>query len=311
MTSNERIIEIFLRLLDNQNLNVANLSNEYDVDIRTIQRDFSTIKKLAHLFDYELVKEKYTKNMYLQNPNKLVFEDTLAITKILLASRALPKEEMEILLKNLIVLNPDGDAESITKSISNELTFYYPLTHNQELLQKIKEMEQFILEKKLIEILYKKNDGSLTKRTVLPVSIFFSDYYFYIICYEVSKERYINLRLDRFIEIKQTKETFKIVYSERHEEKKLREQMILMHFGKEVIFRFKFSGIVEAALDKFPNSKIIETYEDSSVLIEASAYDKGAMMWLLSQKSLVKVMSPPSFVQAMKEEIEKMLEGYE
>ena len=39
-------------------------------------------------------------------------------------------------------------------------------------------------------------------------------------------------------------------------------------------------------------------------------YGTGIKMTLLSQGSWVKVLSPQSFVDEMKEEVEKMMEGY-
>ena len=311
MTSNERIIEILLTLLSGKTINSTKLALLYNVDIRTIQRDISTIKHSVEQADYQLKKDYHSKDYYLINPHKLIFEDTLGITKILLASRAFQLEEMEQLLTNLISLNPKKDADSIKQSIHNELTFYYPLEHNQGLLDSIKEMEQFIIDKKVLNITYQKNDKNITSRKVLPVSLFFSDYYFYVICYELEKERYINLRLDRFISIQQQTDTFKIPHNMKLENKTLREQMILMQYGRKSTFTFQFSGIVEAALDKFPNSKVIKEHRDGSVEIEATAYDKGALMWLLSQGSLARVISPPSFVKKMKDEVAQMSIYYE
>lgn len=310
MNSNERIINILFRLLSGESLNNAELAALYKVDIRTIQRDMSAIKTVGESFDYQLNKESASNNYTLTNSPKLVFEDTLAITKILLASRAFQLEEMQQLLTNLIRLNPIEDAEAINDSIKNELVFYYPLEHEISLLNRIKEIEQLILDKKIVRITYQKNDGSVTLRDVLPISIFFSDYYFYAICYELDKQRYINLRIDRFVSLKQKNERFTIPYKDRLEEKDLREQMILMQYGNKLTFSFRFFGIVEAALDKFPNSKIVTSFEDGSVEIKATAYDKGAIMWLLSQGSRVHVVSPPSFVKQMKREIEEMGKMY-
>lgn len=213
---------------------------------------------------------------------------------------------MTQLISTLIKLNEITDSNSIMKSIKNELTFYHPLSHNQNLLLKIKNMTHYISDKKLVNIDYQKNNTSIIHRLVLPVSIFFSEYYFYVICYEPDKERYINLRLDRFIDIKKTNKDFTIPYKDRLEEKELREKMLFMYAGTKKTFTFKYSGVVEAALDKFPNSKVISTYDDSSVLIEATAYDTGTIMWLLSQGSRVKVLSPPSLIRDIKKEILKM-----
>ena len=51
--------------------------------------------------------------------------------------------------------------------------------------------------------------------------------------------------------------------------------------------------------------------EGNKTIIEAVTYGEGIKMYLLSQGSWVKVISPPEFVEEMKREIEKMKEGYE
>ncbi|MDT2864240.1 helix-turn-helix transcriptional regulator [Vagococcus carniphilus] len=306
MTSNERIIEILFKLYNNQSITITKLIKEYGVNKRTIQRDVATIKQIALSFNGSLDYDPDNKSYSLTLPNQLTFESTLALTKILLASRAFSKEEITSLINTLINLNKKEDSNSIEKLIKNELTFYKPLQHNQNLLAEIKRMNQFINDKKLITINYQKNDNSEINRTVLPVSIFFSEYYFYVICYEPDKNRYINLRLDRFLFFKTTNQKYEIPYKEKLEETKLREKMLFMYSGKEKDFTFKYTGIVEAALDKFPNSKVIETYKDSSVLIKATAHDTGTIMWLLSQGSRVEVVHPPSLIKDIRNEIAKM-----
>lgn len=83
-----------------------------------------------------------------------------------------------------------------------------------------------------------------------------------------------------------------------------------MYSGKEITFTFRFWGIIEAALDKLPDSKVIKEYDDNSVLIEATACDTGVIVWLLSQGSNVQVFSPPFFVEKVKKEILNMKKRY-
>lgn len=310
MSSNTRITEILFKLMTNDPVVITDLSNEYQVEVRTIQRDIAIIKQVATIYNFSISYDKQTKRYSLNTPDTLVFEDTLAITKILLASRALSTNEMKKILYHLISLTSEKESDFILKSIKNELTFYHPLRHQQDLLGQIKKMTYYISKKNFLNIIYKKNNSSVINRRILPVSLFFSEYYFYVICYESNKEMYINLRLDRFIEVTATNQTITIPYKERIEEKELREKMLFMYSGDKQTFVFRFWGTTEAALDKFPNSKIIHTHDDNSVDIQTTAHDTGAVMWLLSQGSNVKVISPTRLVQKMKEEVESMIHLY-
>ena len=45
-------------------------------------------------------------------------------------------------------------------------------------------------------------------------------------------------------------------------------------------------------------------------VIEAEVYGKGIVMWLFSQSSSIKVLSPPSLVEEMKEELRRLSNMY-
>ena len=81
--------------------------------------------------------------------------------------------------------------------------------------------------------------------------------------------------------------------------------------GKLRTIRFEFSGpSVQAALDKLPTAKIIERLGGNKYLIEAEVYGDGIKMWLLSQGSWVKVVSPTEFVEEIRKEVEAIAEYY-
>lgn len=68
---------------------------------------------------------------------------------------------------------------------------------------------------------------------------------------------------------------------------------------------------MEAALDKFPISKTIKKIDEQTFLLEVTTYDTGALMWFLSQKDMVTIVSPLEFRDKMKATIQRMLANYE
>ena len=81
--------------------------------------------------------------------------------------------------------------------------------------------------------------------------------------------------------------------------------------GKEQQIEFEFTGpSVQAILDRIPKSKVIKREKDKVTIQATVVYGTGIKMTLLSQGSWVKVLSPQSFVDEMKQEVEKMMEGY-
>ena len=97
--------------------------------------------------------------------------------------------------------------------------------------------------------------------------------------------------------------------AERFEDGELRQHIHYMTPGKEITLRFKFWGIPEAALDRFPTAKVTARHSDY-VVIEAIVFDLGAKIWLLSQGSNVEVIAPAEFVANMKNTLADMAARY-
>lgn len=312
MNSNQRILHLFFQLYQGKKLTIAEASQNYQVSKRTIQRDLSLIQEaLAEsatesALAYEPVSRLYT----LQRADILNVEEVIAVGKILLESRSLTKNELETILAHLGAMLSPAAQDAAKRSFANELLDYYPLKHHEDLLPLIRKFTHYIAEHTVISFDYRKNRGQLVERTGLPVSLLFSEYYFYVFLYNPTYQQYLIYRLDRFGTIRETAETIKIPYKNRLQDSELRKKLYFMYAGKEVTFTFRFWGIVEAALDRLPGSKIEKKMADGSVIISATAFDSGVIMWLLSQGAQAAVLSPPSFVQKIKTEIDKMQKRY-
>ena len=69
-------------------------------------------------------------------------------------------------------------------------------------------------------------------------------------------------------------------------------------------------AIAQAVLDRLPTAVVLDI-GGGRALIEAEVYGDGIMMYLLSQKSWVKVIAPDDFVAEYKAELQKMIGLYE
>lgn len=313
MNSNQRIMDIFLSLYQGISVSVVESSKKYNTSIRTIQRDIATISTALEIDDLKmrLGVDSSNGHYFLEKLDHLSPQEVLVIGKILLESRSLIKSEIERIINHLLEDLSTENNKVIKQSLANELLSYYPLKHQENLLQSIWDFSAYIVKQTVLTFTYQKNRGEVVQRKGLPVSLFFSEYYFYVILYNPTYKSYLNYRLDRFLDIQSTSEKIKIDHKDRLEDSELRKKTHFMYAGREVTFTFRFWGIIEAALDKLPDSKIIKEYDDKSVVIEATAYDTGVIMWLLSQGSNVQVLSPPSFVDKIKKEIEDMQKRYQ
>ena len=179
---------------------------------------------------------------------------------------------------------------------------------------------QAIRNQSVLEIEYQKlKDCQIVKRTVEPVGLMFSEYYFYLMgiitdsstreTFHKKNDPYPTIyRLDRIHSIKETGEKFSIPYKERFKEGEYKNRTQFMFGGEPQTIRFNYYGpSVEAVLDKFPMAKVVDEKE-GVCSIEAEVFGTGVKMWLLSQGSKVKVTAPETLVQEMRAEVQKMQE---
>ncbi len=196
-----RILKIIKRLYQKEILNGTDLANEFNVDIKTVQRDIETLR--AYFLEENGAEIKYSKSKkgyYLEEngENSFTNEELLAISKIILESRAFNEKETQTLINKLINHSSGNDRETIKGLINSEKSNYIPLQHGQNLLTVIWNLAQHIKNQELIHINYTTKDKQSKNYNIKPLSIMFSEYYFYLIAYIEKKEEYpAILRIDR------------------------------------------------------------------------------------------------------------------
>ena len=249
--------------------------------------------------------------------------EILASSKILLESRAFTKKEISSILDKMIAgCVPQKNVKLVSDLVANEKFHYVELNGKSALEDLIWDIGVAIKERKLAEISYERKsyNNQTIIRLVEPLSILFSEYYFYLLANFVEKDENDKivklydypavLRIDRINKFKSTDETFYIEYKDRFEEGEFRKRVQFMYPGKLERVQFKFTGNnIEPVLDRLPTARVVSQTEDGS-LIEVESYGKGLLMWLLSQGDKVEVIRPESFRDEMKQLLEKMYSKY-
>lgn len=240
--------------------------------------------------EYSYIKNGY----YLVKKDKefLTNEEILGIAKILLESRAYNKEELNGLIDKLLLQATPSARMNIKEMILNEKYHYIPLKHNKPLLNAIWELSENIYNKTIIEFDYVRKDGVASHKIVKPLSIMFSEYYFYLIAWmaDDSKDFPTVFRIDRMTNVKSTGEKYSIPYKDRFEEGDFRKKVQFMYSGPLKTIRFEFTGqSLEAILDRIPAAEIVAQDEDKTTL-KAECYGDGILMWLRTQGDNVKIL---------------------
>lgn len=293
-----RLLNIFERLNKGELLDKSKLANDFGVSLKTIQRDIDDLRAYLaqeHYAEKELyIKYDKSKNKYslIRCGEKwLTNEEILALCKILLESRAFQNDELKDLINKLLALTSPNDREIVTTMIRNEYYNYVPLQHNKRLLGVIWELSQYINRKEIISFVYSRKDGVVKTRTVKPVAIMFSEFYFYLIAFmaDDSKDFPTVFRIDRLTEIQGTGQKFQIPYRDKFNDGEFRKRVQFMYSGELQTVFFEYSGeSVEAVLDRLPTAEIISE-QDGRYHIRAEVYGKtGFEMWARSQGDFFK-----------------------
>ena len=234
--------------------------------------------------------------------------------KIILGSRALSKDEILILIAKLKKFTTIQDKVTLENIIRKEVYHYHEVKSDcKSVIDNLWKIIRLIEEKRVITITYYKMNRSEVKHRIKPVSVMFSEYYFYLIAYDSYDTDYkpIYFRIDRISAITENRENFYLEFKYDFDEGELREKNQFMFPGETVRIRFEFSGLsLQAILDRLPTAKVVEKNGNTSIIEAEVNHGRGIVMYLLSQGSWVKVLSPQSLVDEMKAEIAKMQTYY-
>lgn len=293
-----RLLCIYERLNKGEILNKSKLADEFSVDKKTIQRDIDDLRAYLmeqHQFegDTSIRYDRRRNGYYLVRFERewLTNEEVLAVCKILLESRAFRVDELDELLNKLLMQVTPADKPVVKSIIANERLHYVPLRHNKKIMTQMWELSQAIIQNKVTEILYERKDRVSRSHLIKPVSIMFSEYYFYLIAFmaDDSKTLPTVFRIDRIKKCRYTEERFKI-FQDHFEEGKFRKRVQFMYSGelRHVTFWYKGEN-VDSVRDRLPTAEIIEQNENG-YKITVEVYGDGIDMWLRSQGKRVELI---------------------
>lgn len=333
MSKNSRILDIYARLSQGRIINKAEEARRYCVDARSIQRDIDDIRAFLEeqrasgtgnglRVEYDRSQKGYRmtgeEEVFLNN------SEILAVSKILLESRAFTKKEMESILGKMVErCVPLKNMKLVSELLANEQYHYVELTDKSCVQDMLWELGTAIKNRNLIKITYHKQAeaSDMIKRTLRPLAVLFSEYYFYLIADIVTVDNNTGeihgkyeypavFRIDRIRTCKITDRKFTIPYASRFEEGEFRKRVQFMYPGRLMRVQFRYSGKSPSSiLDRLPTARILSK-DETGYLIEAETYGTGIVMWLLSQGEYIEVLKPEELRMEMIEKLQRMEENY-
>lgn len=304
----ERVLTIYTRLKQGKVVFKDELSAEYNVSQRTIQRDIADIQCFIQNQEVdngnlsEIVFDKKQGGYVLKSRINNHFEgkEALAIIKVLLESRSLMKEELfPIIRKILDRCNDEEEAKVVEDLINNERHHFIELKHGKLLLDRLWQLEQAVKTQRYLEIKYQKlKNREVVVRKVKPVGVMFSEFYFYLTAYIEGidkEEKFQNpddtyptiYRVDRLLDVKVLDEQFRVPYAERFEEGEFRKRVQFMQGGRLKRVKLSCNEIaLEALLDRIPTAEVV-CNEHGEIVVMAEVFGDGLEMWIKGQEKAI------------------------
>ena len=311
-----RLIALYHKLVNGEPLNKEDFIKENQITERTFARDIADIRLfLSEIFSCsELLYDKRKNEYYLTGYTKSKFSgtDIIAILKILLESRAFEPEKLHQILNTIIRATPVYEQSALMAMVEDELKNYIPLKSRTSIFENVWELERLILRKEKITISYTKANGDEVIRTVIPLSVVFSEYYFYLVALMESPKYSspIFYRVDRISSFSSLGKYEDPSIYKLYDVAELKNKVQFMQSGEAMTIKFKFWGdSLDAVLDKLPTAKVVG-HDGKKAIVEAEVFGRGIKMWLLSQAEFLEVIEPQNFRDEMKETIDNMVSLY-
>lgn len=299
------LLSLYTRLEDGEVLNKSDEAERFNVTTKSIQRDIDTLREFfsSEYMSQTVVYDKKLDGYYLSaKENKLTNSEILPVSKILLESRSMPKDDMNRILDKLLdCCVTEQNKKKVVKLIGNERLHYIEPHHKVSIMDHLWEIGTAVEQQRVMKISYEKlKNHEIVERIIEPVGIMFSEYYFYLTAFirNIDRDKEFQnkddlfptiYRIDRIKDFNITNEHFKVRYAERFEEGEFRKRVQFMYGGKLQTIHFNYKGqSIEAVLDRLPTAEANEN-PDGSWDVTAEVFGKGIDMWLKSQSDLIKI----------------------
>ena len=314
MKPQERLLTIFFRLQAGERLSKAQLSDEYEIDYRTVQRYMSTLKNF--LQDQRIsnteIKFDTSDNTYrLIAKTAFNKKDILVISKILLENHALNKSELNSLLEDLLSLLSREEKKEIEAIIGSERFNYKSLTNDKDRIDTIWFLSEAIRREQMLEIEYKAPLKDVKSHIVFPVSLYYDAHYFYLVAYHLKHDNYITFRVDRMESLSESHvKKPEISYGRKYRDGEVRNQKVDAFEGRKIDVTLIYKGNTEIVLDQFPEREILsENHDEIKVKIKTQD-TPGLKRWILGQGEAVTLLSPSKLIEEIQESLENTLRNY-
>lgn len=318
--------EIFLRETDEDNqLSIKKLVEKLQIEIPGCTANEKKVKEYIEILKatgFEIIDntEKYGKKIYSHQDRLFEKYQLRLLIDPILSARFITEEEKRNIVSNVKKLT----SSHVAKSLPDPIVYQQSINQDYNLIKlHIDKIHDAIFESKLIKFQY--GDFNIEKEFQLrkggehyqikPLALIWESDFYYLIGEDTKyseEDNPRNYRLDRMRDVVITENKF---VKNRRDISSYVQQSFHMFGGQDewMTLQFQLNRVaLNGVIDKFGVDADIRKGEDNTFILKAKAkLSEGLKGWILGWGRHVKVLSPPSLVEDMKQELEKMMRAYE
>ena len=304
----ERIVDICQRLLKGEHISTDSDAMTYGVHPETIKLDIYTLRNI--LTDYTIDFDGKYKLNHAQN---LSVAEAFILLIMVYHSKSLNREEVKLIQDKVVKQFSGMEQQTLIRFFKSYGYYYKPYIQKGQ-LQLIEKVFRAVSEQQYVSFTYRNKMGEVKEKTVKPLTVILHDQMYYLVGEDVvaDNEQPINYRFDRIFKLRICDEKFKVEENNRFQQGQYIEEAFNMYTGKKELIRFRAkTSITEYVLRKFPHAICVKEDNDSNTYDVVVRGTEGILLWLLSQKANIEVLSPQHMRDKMKQVIKDMLQLYE
>lgn len=289
---------------------------EYGVESerKSIYSDIETLRT----YGFDIVNAKSPKRGFFLAQRRFETAEVRLLVDAVQAAYFISNKKTKTLIKKLYALVSETQAENIEKQvfIENKLK-----CANEEIYYTIDILNEAIQQKKQVEFRYFKR--KLTKKmtalgesktfVVNPYALIWLNDRYYLVCNNPKYDNLMHTRLDRMEKIKMLDSkarSFSEVseYKESFDAADYSKKLFNMFTGKNEKIELRCSNaIIDDILDRFGRDVPLKAYGDDFFIIKVqAAVSLGLISWIMQYGDEIKVISPRSLADGVRENAEKI-----
>ena len=305
----DRMMSIILILLNQERVTAKELSEKFEVSIRTIYRDIDAIDLAGvPIISYPgnaggfSIMDNFKLNNQLLTLNNLCS----LITTLQGINYSLEDNEIDSSIEKLRNLVPQDKVKHLELQMDQVIINMPSWANTTRERALIKNIRKSIEQSYLITIEYRNRLNEITTREIEPISIVFKGYTWHLYAYCHLKNDYRVFRISRIIKIRKEDKTFikrEVTYLEHEELTKKNEEYVPI--------TLKFNSHVRALVEDIFIRDNIVTLKTGEMIVTAHFPDQEWFMSLImSFGHQVEVLGPKNIRDVISKNVKLMYDKY-